>query len=1296
MASNTIGSIAEFNSENEKIVAYLERVQLFFEANSIKDDKQVPVFLTVIGSTTYALLSNLVSPEKPKEKSFKQLAEVLRRHFDPKPLIIAERFHFHRREQASGESINDYVAELRRLATHCDFGNYLEQALRDRLVCGIRHENTQKRLLSEADLSLTRAIDIARSIEATEMQTSQLKGTSSAPVMKITQTVSRRVPDTRPDIPAKQVKCTRCGGANHKAKDCRHRNSECFKCHKTGHLSSVCRSKKTTHQAKWIEDTEQQEYSDSTVFQLSGKSPNPFRVELCVQEKPLLFEIDTGASVTLISEETYNEHYQNSPLQKSSLRLKTYTGEPLQVLGQMTVTVSYHSQQGSYTLYVVKGAGPSLLGRDWLKHIRLDWKAIATTVNQINSPSYQTLLDQYSEVFRDELGTLKSTQAHLEVQPNSNPKFCKPRQVPFSLKEPLEKELSRLECLGILQKVMHSEWAAPVVVVPKGDGCLRVCGDYKTTVNPVLVVDKYPLPRPDDLMSQLAGGQRFSKIDLSQAYQQVQLDDESRKFVTINTHQGLYQYTRVPFGISSAPALFQKIMDTILQGVPNTICYLDDILVTGKNETEHLRNLEEVLKRLQQNGLRVKPEKCKFLQPSVEYLGHRIDASGVHTTMKKVEAIKRAPTPQDVQQLRAFLGLLHYYGKFIPNLSSILHPLNQLLKSQSSWKWSQACVKAFQQAKDKLADAPVLAHYDATKKLKLATDASSYGIGAVISHTYDDGSERPIAYASRTLSNAEKHYAQIDKEALAIIFGIQKFHAYLYGRKFVLVTDHKPLVSLFGPKKAIPPLAAARLQRWAITLSAYSYDIEYKPTSQHANADSLSRLPLRSTESSEDVVNVFNVAQVEALPLTSQQIATATKKDPVLSQVFRYTQSGWPSEVAEVLLPYWNRRSEFTIEQDCLLWGIRVVIPQKWQERVLGEFHRDHPGIVRMKAVARSYAWWEGIDKDIETLVKSCKSCQTIRNTPPMAPLHPWLWPTKPWQRLHLDFAGPFQGRMYLLVSDAHSKWPEIISMKSTTASRTIEELRKLFASYGLPEQIVTDNGPQFISEEFATFTKANGVKHIKSAPYHPSTNGAVERLVQTFKKSMKASQNDGRSHSQRLASFLLSYRSTTHSTTHETPSDLFLKRKLRTRLDLLRPDVNNTVHNEQAKQKKNHDRHCQGRQYFIGQNVSARNFRAGPPWSAGVVVERLGPLTYLVQVTSGVFWRRHVDHLRPIDDAAKVPDQGQSTSSMSDLPVQSDFIPVPGTENTETLPVCEQAPTSIPERRYPRRLNRRPPSRYN
>ena len=522
---------------------------------------------------------------------------------------------------------------------------------------------------------------------------------------------------------------------------------------------------------------------------------------MCIQGTTVTFEVDTGAAVTLISEETYRKHFLSKSLQKTSVRLKTYTDDQVHVLRQITVDVSYGTQKGMYTLFVVKGSGTNLLGRDWMRHIRLDWKSIASTVNNVSSPCYQPLLDKYSEVFKDELGTLKFMKVQLQVHSQVTPKFCKPRPVSFALKEALERELLHLQQLGILQKVNHSAWAAPVVVVPKGHGCIRVCGDYKVTVNPVLVVDKYPLPKPDDLMAQLAGGQKFSKLDLSQAYQQILLDDDSRKFVTINTHLGLFQYTRVPFGIASAPALFQKTMDTLLQGVPNTLCYLDDILITGKTDAKHLQNLSEVLKRLQHHGLRVKLTKCRFMQSSVEYLGHCIDASGVHPTSQKVEAILNAPVPQNSQQLRSFLGLLHYYDKFLPNLSSLLHPLNRLLKSNAQWNWSSECQKTFKQAKSQLASAPILAHYDVTQKIKLAADASAYGLGAVISHTYEDGSERPITYASRTLSDAEKNYAQIDKEALALVFAVQKFHTYLYGRKFVLVTDHKPLVTLLGLRK---------------------------------------------------------------------------------------------------------------------------------------------------------------------------------------------------------------------------------------------------------------------------------------------------------------------------------------------------------------------------------------------------------------------------------------------------------------------------------------------------------------
>ena len=287
-------------------------------------------------------------------------------------------------------------------------------------------------------------------------------------------------------------------------------------------------------------------------------------------------------------------------------------------------------------------------------------------------------------------------------------------------------------------------------------------------------------------------------------------------------------------------------------------------------------------------------------------------------------------------------------------------------------------------------------------------------------------------------------------------------------------------------------MAAARLQHWALILAAYSYEIEYRPTGAHANADSLSRLPLKTNEPdvTSDEPAVFNISQIEHLPVTTKQLQAATRRDPILSKVLRCVKSGWPKHCETELRPYWFRRFELTVEGGCLLWGIRVLVPRTLQGRLLNELHQDHPGITRMKSVARSYMWWPGLDKAIENLAKSCSSCLAVKHAPAVAPLQPWVWPDQPWKRVHLDFAGPFQGSMFLVAVDAHSKWPEVHLMKETTAAKTLDVLRVMFSAHGLPEQLVTDNGPQFVAEEFATFAKLNGIKHIRCAPYHPASNG--------------------------------------------------------------------------------------------------------------------------------------------------------------------------------------------------------------
>ena len=329
--------------------------------------------------------------------------------------------------------------------------------------------------------------------------------------------------------------------------------------------------------------------------------------------------------------------------------------------------------------------------------------------------------------------------------------------------------------------------------VVKCDGSIRVCGDYKLTINQAAQVDTYPLPLIEDLFASLAGGKVFSKVDLAHAYQQLCLDVESRKYVTINTHKGLFRYTRLPFGVAAAPAFFQSTMEAILRDLPHVCVYLDDILVTGASETAHLYNLSVVLERLEVAGVRLKREKCSFMLQEVEYLGHRVSARGLQPLASKVQAIQDAPTPKDVSQLRSFLGMLNYYGRFLPDLATLLSPLYELLQSSKKWSWEERQDRYFKEAKKLLATSDVLTHYDPRKPLVLSCDASPYGVGAVLSHGMPDDTEQPIAFASRSLSPTERKYAQLDKEALAIIFGVKRFHQYLYGRNFSILSDHKPL-----------------------------------------------------------------------------------------------------------------------------------------------------------------------------------------------------------------------------------------------------------------------------------------------------------------------------------------------------------------------------------------------------------------------------------------------------------------------------------------------------------------------
>lgn len=577
---------------------------------------------------------------------------------------------------------------------------------------------------------------------------------------------------------------------------------------------------------------------------------------------------------------------------------------------------------------------------------------------------------------------------------------------------------------------------------------------------------------------------------------------------------------------------------------------------------------------------------------------------------------------------------MNYYRSFIQNFADIAAPLSALRQTSATFQWSKQCEHSFQTLKQRVIEATSLAHYDPEQPLILATDASPVGLGAVLSQRKGD-IERPIAYASKTLDSTQKKYSQIDKEALAIIYGVDKFHQFLYGRKFEMITDHKPLIAIFSPSKSLSACTSQRLNRYAIKLMAYNFDIRYKPTKLHGNADGLSRLPVGNdpefdSKEGEDRDEINQVIQQDLdcvpQPINTFNVAKAIKNDRVLLQVLRYVQEdSWPvnsTDLPPELRPYWNQRKSLILYKNCVLLQregtVRIVVPKKYRAKVLQQLHVAHSGMSRMKSMARRHVWWPSIGDDIEDITRNCQTCGENAHDPPSTTTT-WRQPERPWERVHIDFAGPFMGKMWLICVDAKSKFPYVSHMDigNTTTASTIRALHQVFAIEGLAEVIVSDNGPQFSSKEFAQFCLAHGITHVTTAPYHPASNGEAERFVQTFKSGMKKMEADNRDLHGNLSKLLANYRATPHPALDGTsPAEVLHGRQQRCLLDWKQTPSSSSVCRELKRFFKPED------------TVYVRVFRGERRWLEGTVIRRIGAVLYYVRTSEGTL-KRHINQIR-------------------------------------------------------------------
>ena len=499
-------------------------------------------------------------------------------------------------------------------------------------------------------------------------------------------------------ISGQQYSCARCGRQGHTSTTCFYRNKRCRVCNKLGHASAVCwhnqpqeppvkpqQKRTTTKQPSKPTHTVVATMSDSdidskqlSVHKTSSRHTNKLTTVLQVEGIALEMEVDTGAELSTIPAYIYQQRLRNIKLHPSTVRLHQYDGSTIPVKGEIKVVVSTGEQSvaGSFVIVDIKNDQLPLLGRDWLLQLRLDWPKLLQ-YRSLHQVQDKTLQEDFPSVFKEELGLLVGMEAEIELKEGAKPKFCKSRPIPFALREKVEEAIRQQVADEELEPVDHSMWAAPIVVVTKKNGDIRICADFKMTVNPQLCIQTFPLPTPDEIFSVLANGESFSKIDLARAYKQMRVAKGSQTYLTINTPLGLYRYLRLPFGIASAPAIWQKAMTTVLQGCKGVVYYLDDILITGATREEHVQNLRNVMARLQKFGLRVNASKCKYFQPELEFLGHRITPLGISPTKQRVVDVLQAPVPTNKSELKSFLGLMTYNAKFIPSVASLLHPLYQ-------------------------------------------------------------------------------------------------------------------------------------------------------------------------------------------------------------------------------------------------------------------------------------------------------------------------------------------------------------------------------------------------------------------------------------------------------------------------------------------------------------------------------------------------------------------------------------------------------------------------------------------
>ncbi|XP_062600099.1 uncharacterized protein K02A2.6-like [Saccostrea cucullata] len=991
----------DVNSVGIRWTRWARAFELFASGKGIEDPAQKKaLMLHEAGMDVQDIFYTLEVPEPGDGENVYGVAlATLNKHFTPQVNHTFERSQFRAMAQTATETVEQFITRLRQKAVYCNFTN-IDESIRDQVIEKCYSQRLRRKLLEKNNVTLKQLRETAQSLEAADKRAVTMEHKPEQETINKVSRYKHKHDFKQQDKQDK--KCFACGKYGHIRTDpkCPARGQKCRKCHMEGHYEACCKTKSKTkwHKTKRAavrnietSEVEQGQESERTyVFTIRNqdRSKNDFSVSIGGIDTKVI--IDSGASVNVIDRHLWEQlkeqkvkcHRQSKA---STKKLYPYgSNKPLTVAGSFVADVCTRDRGVSAEFFVVEESGQALLSYDTSTHLgvlQIQETSTVAPVHTVNSTDIKTeILGKFPKVFTG-LGKLRDFQLKIPIDESVHPVIQSVRRVPYHLRSKLDQKLDELEKMDVIERVKGpSQWVSPIVVVPKKNSDIRICVDMRRA-NEAVVRERYQIPTVDEILQDLNQSKVYSKLDIKWAYHQLELTPDSREITTFMTPRGLYRYKRLLFGVNCAPEMYNKIIQQTLGDLPGVNAIYDDVVVHGSTEQEHQRNLESVLKRLEDSGMTLNIEKCRFNMEKIDFMGYVLSEHGIGIADSKVQAIRSARTPQSVSEVRSFLGLVNFAGRFIPNLSTVAEPLNRLLP-----------------------------YFDVNAKTQVIADASPVGLGAVLVQE-QHGKPKIISYASRSLTDVERRYAQTEKEALSLVWACERFHMYLMGKTFELLTDHKPLEFIFSPKSK----PCARVERWFLRMQNYSYTVRHIPGKSNI-ADSLSRMlstdtPNPKTSDTEEYLR-FVIEEAVPMAMTVSELERASLEDEDLKNLRECLITGkWYQLQNKDFL---SVKSELCTVGHLILRGTRIVIPKSLRDQVLALGHEGHPGIVIMKQRLRSKVWWPKMDQDIEQWNKACYGCQLVSQPEKVEPMHRTELPSRPWEHLAADFLGPLPSGDYI------------------------------------------------------------------------------------------------------------------------------------------------------------------------------------------------------------------------------------------------------------------------------------------